>query len=171
MKSVVLGTLPLSESHTTTNIVAWLKELVDESGIKSDTVAVFVDNNCKSIENAVNILEEKHGWLSLECVGHTLQLCVNSGREIPVISWAIAAGRCLTTHFRKSEPALHVLRTSQQDMRMEPHQLIQDVSTWWNSNYYVIVCLVERRWPITAELSDHAVTKVSSRYLDLKSEQ
>ena len=36
MKSVISGTLPLSESHTTTNIVAWIKELVDESGINSD---------------------------------------------------------------------------------------------------------------------------------------
>ena len=31
--------------------------------------------------------------------------------------------------------------------------------------------LVEQRWPITAVLSDHTVTKVSDRYLDLKSEQ
>ena len=50
------------------------------------------------------------------CAGHTLQLCVNSGLEIPVISRVVAAGRHLTTHFHKSEPALRALRIHQQDM-------------------------------------------------------
>ena len=74
-------------------------------------------------------------------------------------------------HFRKSEPALCALRIRQQDMRIELHGLIQDVSTQWNSTYYMIECLVEQRWPITAVLSDHTVTEASGRYLDLKSEQ
>ena len=74
----------LSESHTATNIVAWIKELVDESGIASDKVVAFVHGNCKNIENTGNTLEEENGWLSLGCAGHTLQLCVNSGLAIPL---------------------------------------------------------------------------------------
>ena len=171
MKSVISGTLPLSESHTATNIVTWIKELVDESGIASDKVVAFVHDNCKDIENAGNALEEEYGWLSLGCTGHTLQLCVNSGLQIPAISRVIGAGRRLTTYFRKSEPALRALRIHQQDMRMEPHQLIQDVSTRWNSTYYMIDRLIEQRWPITAVFSDHTVTNGSDRYLDMKSEQ
>ena len=42
IKSVISGTLPLSESHTAINIVAWIKELVDESGIGSDKVVAFI---------------------------------------------------------------------------------------------------------------------------------
>ena len=131
-------------------------------------MVAFVHDNCKNIENTGNSLEEEHGWLSLGCAGHTLQLRVNSGLEIPVISRAIAAGRRLTTHFWKSESALRALRTCQQDMRIEPHQLILDVSMQWNSTYYMIDRLVEQSWTITAVLSDHTVTKVSERYLDLK---
>ena len=70
-----------------------LKELVDQSGMKSDKVVAFVLDKCKNIENADNTMEEEHGWLSLECAGHTLQLSVNSGLEIPVISPAIAVGQ------------------------------------------------------------------------------
>ena len=110
IKSVISGTLPLSESHTATNISAWIKELVAESGLKSDKVVAFVHDNCKNIENAGNTLEEEHGWLSLGCAGHTLQLYVNSSLEIPVLSRVIAAERRLTTHSWKSEPALRVLR-------------------------------------------------------------
>ena len=53
MKSVISGTLPLSESHTTTNIVVWIKELVDEFRIKSDKVVAFVHDNYKNIEMLV----------------------------------------------------------------------------------------------------------------------
>ena len=67
--------------------------------MKSDKMVAFLYDNCKNIEIAGNIVEEEHGWLSLGCAGHTLQLCVNSGLEIPVISRAIAVGRRLTTHF------------------------------------------------------------------------
>ena len=56
-------------------------------------------------------------------------------------------------------------------MRLESHNLIQDVSTQWNSTFYMVERLVEQRWPITAVLSDHTVTKPGDRYLDLKSEQ
>ena len=56
-------------------------------------------------------------------------------------------------------------------MRVDSHNFIQDISTQWNSTYYMIERLIEQRWPITAVLSDHTVTKASDRYLDLKSEQ
>ena len=50
-----------------------------------------VHDCCKNIENAGNMLKEEYGWLSLGCAGHTLQLCVNSGLEIPAISCVIGA--------------------------------------------------------------------------------
>lgn len=81
----------------------------------------------------------------------------------------MAAGRCLTTHLHKSEPALRALRIRQQGMRLHQHQLIQDVKTRWNSTYYMIERLVEQRWPITAVLSDSTVTKSSDKFLNLKS--
>ena len=56
-------------------------------------------------------------------------------------------------------------------MRLESHNLIQDINTRWNSTFYMVEKLVEQRWPITAVLSDHTVTKPGDRYLDLKSEQ
>ena len=81
---------------------------------------------------------------------------------------AVAAGQRLTTHFRKSEPALRALRSRQKDMRVDSHNLIQDIR---KSTYYMIERLIEQRWPITAVLSDHTVTKASDRYLELKSNQ
>ena len=168
IKNIVSGTLPLLDSHTASNLATWIKEMVEDIGEK---IVAFVHDNCKNIDNAGKILESEHGWFSLGCAGHTLQLCVNSGLETTAIKNAVSAGRCLTTHFRKSEPALRALRSRQKDMRVESHNLIPDISTRWNSTYYMIDRLVEQRWPLTAVLSDHTVTKSSDRYLDLRSEQ
>jgi len=54
---------------------------------------------------------------------------------------------------------------------MNSHNLIQDVSTRWNSTFYMMERLVEQCWPITAVLSDNSAIKPSDRYLDFKSEQ
>ena len=171
MKSVVSGTLPLLESHIADNLATWIKEMVEETGVCAKKVVAFIHDNCKNIENAGKALESEHGWVSRGCAGLILQLCVNAGLQITAIKNVAAAGRRLTTHFRKTEPALRALRSRQKDMRVDSHNLIQDISTRWNSTYYMIERLSEQRWPITAVLSDHTVTKASDRYLDLKSEQ
>ena len=59
----------------------------------------------------------------------------------------------------------------QDNMRTPPCCLIQDISTMWNSIFFMIECLLEQRWPVTAVLADTSVTKSSDRYLVLKSEQ
>jgi len=128
----------------------------------------YLHDNYRNIDNAGKSLEDQYGWFS---IGHLLQICITSGLEVQAINRAIGAARRLTTHFRKSEPALCALKSQQKDMRMNSHNLIQDVSTRWNSTFYMIERLVEQRWPITAVLSDNSVTKPSDRYLDLKSEQ
>ena len=88
------------------------------------------------------------------------------GLQIRPIKVAIAAARHLVKHFDKSELATVALRKRQEQMQAEHHILIQDVSTQWKSTYFLIVHLLEQRWPITAVLSDQSVTKPSDRSLD-----
>ena len=71
-------------------------------------------------------LHDKYGWYTEACAGHTLQLCVKAGLEIRSIEIAIAAARCLVTHFRKSELATTALRKRQEQMQVEQHNLVQD---------------------------------------------
>ena len=77
MKSVMLGTLPLSESHAATNIAAWIKELVAESGLKSDKVVAFVHDSCKSIENAGNMYPGGRTWMAIfrMCRAYLAAMC------------------------------------------------------------------------------------------------
>ncbi|XP_011405991.1 PREDICTED: zinc finger BED domain-containing protein 4-like [Amphimedon queenslandica] len=154
------------------NTQDWVKDLLTEFGIRHGIITSFVHDNGSNIDLAGRLLEEELGWATIGCAGHTLQLCVNSGLKINrKVVQAISASRKLATHFRKSEPAMRALRIWESDMKVPSHNLIHDVSMRWNSTYYMIDCLFEQRWPITAVLSDSTVTKSSDKCLDLKSKQ
>ncbi|KAI7799915.1 putative zinc finger BED domain-containing protein 1-like [Triplophysa rosa] len=147
MKTLTLATMPLDERHTGANIATWLEEVVAKFNIS------------------------KHNWVSVRCAGHTLQLIVNSSLKDTSISKALGAARTLVEHFKRSELANTKLKEKQHQMNTPEHKLIQDVSTRWNSTYFMVERLLEQRWPITATLSDPEVTPRGKHYFDLKPDQ
>ena len=46
-----------------------------------------------------------HGWPSIQCAAHKLQLAVNEGLQINTITQAVAATRKLVGHFKHSSLA------------------------------------------------------------------
>lgn len=148
MTSVCLTTMPLEDRHTSTNIAEWLEEVAVKFEIPSEKICAIVHDNGANIVAAAKLLEEKHGWTSIRCTGHNAAL-KNTG-----IQRAVGAARCLVEHFKKSEQACS--------------KLVQDVSTRWNSTFYMINRLIEQR---PATLSDPSLTQRGKRYLDLKPDQ
>jgi len=49
MRSVVSGTLPLSENHMADKVAMWIKNLVDDITVATEKVVAFVRDNCKNI--------------------------------------------------------------------------------------------------------------------------
>ncbi|XP_038124484.1 zinc finger BED domain-containing protein 4-like isoform X2 [Cyprinodon tularosa] len=170
MKTLNLPTLPLEERHTAANIMLWMEEVIEKFDILPSKIKAIVHDNGSNMVAAARLLEEKHGWFSVRCAGHTLQLIVNSTLKEPSINKATGAARNLVEHFRRSELANSKLK-KQQQMNTAEHKLIQDVNTRWNSTYYMMERLLEQRWPVTATLSDPEVTPRGKHYCDLKPEQ
>ena len=56
-------------------------------------------------------------------------------------------------------------------MNIPENTLIQDVSTRWNSTYFMYEQLIEQQWAIYAVIHDKQATPSDPRHLDLKSEQ
>ena len=176
MRSICLGTIPVSDRHTGVNIVSWIEDKLAEFSIDPVRVVGFVHDSGSNIKLSGQLLHEKYGWASESCAGHDIQLCLKDGLQIAVVDRAIGAARRLVEHFKKSELATTALRKRQQQMSpnataSKPLQIVQDVKTRWNSVYFMIERLLELRWPICAVLSDVNVTKRNDRYLDLKQEQ
>lgn len=101
MKSTCLTTMPLEERHSASNIAEWLEEVVARFEIPPSKIIAFVHDNGANIVAAAKVLEEKHGWSSVRCAGHTLQLVINSSLKHTNIEKAVGAAKCLVEHFRK----------------------------------------------------------------------
>lgn len=99
MESICLTTMPLQDRHTSSNIAEWLEEVAARFEIPPSKIIAIVHDNGVNLMAAANILEEKHGWSSVCCTGHTLQLVINSALKHPSIEKAIGAARCLVEHF------------------------------------------------------------------------
>ncbi|XP_077062361.1 E3 SUMO-protein ligase ZBED1-like [Siphateles boraxobius] len=126
MQSICLTTMPLHDRHTASNIAECLEQVVARFEIPPSKIIAIVHDNGANIVAAANILEEKHGWSSVRCTGHTLQLVINAALKHTSIEKAVGAARCLVEHFKKSELASSKLREKQQQMNTPEHSLVQD---------------------------------------------
>uniref|UniRef100_A0A3Q1B1H2 HAT C-terminal dimerisation domain-containing protein n=1 Tax=Amphiprion ocellaris TaxID=80972 RepID=A0A3Q1B1H2_AMPOC len=171
MKTFNLSTMPLEEWHTGANIMTWMEEVLAKFDILPTKIKAVVHDSGSNMVAAMRLLEEKHGWASIGCAGHTLQLIVNTALKETTISRALGAARQLVEHFKRSELASTKLEMKREQMMVEQNALIQDVGTRWNSTFYMIERLLEQRWPLTATLLDPEVTPKGKHYFDLKPEQ
>lgn len=127
MQSICLTTMPLQDRHTASNIKEWLEQVVARFEIPPSKIIATVHDNGANIVAAANILEEKQGWSSVHCTGHTLLLVINAALKHPNTEKAVGAARCLVEDFKKSELASSKLGEKQQQMATSEHDLVQDI--------------------------------------------
>ena len=85
MKAFVLETSGFPERHTSINIAEKLESIAEKYSITNEVTAVVHDNAANMVA-ALCVIENKHGWESLRCVAHTLQLCLIPALAISSIS-------------------------------------------------------------------------------------
>ena len=82
-------------------------------------------------DNACNIMlaVSKMKWTSCPCFGHTLQIAVRAGLQLPHISGLSAHCRkLLVGHFRHSYNEQNALERKQEQLQLKKHKIIQEVS-------------------------------------------
>ena len=124
MKTAMLATHRVEERHTGENIGNILKGIQSEFNIK--TVAAREAN-----------------YPNVGCFSHTLQLAVNDSFKLPSIHSVIINARRLVTFFSKSVLAAQALEDNQKRLGKDVKRLIGDVSTRWNSAYFMLSRLHE----------------------------
>ena len=102
MKSYVLQTKHFPDSHTGQHISETIQDIVRSFDIDVAKVKGVVHDTCANAELAGRQLFDLHGWASVQCAAHKLQLAVNEGLHINTIARAIAATRKLVWHFKHS---------------------------------------------------------------------
>lgn len=71
------------------------------------------------------------------------------------------------THFTHSGAAQEKLHSIQKDLEILEQLLVQDVSTRWNSTYYILATLMERKRTISLPLTACDIAKLTSAQWEL----
>lgn len=135
LKSAVLSTKPLENGihHTSENISEALHEIFVEYNITEKVVCIVTDN-AHNMKKACELIQKRH----LPCYAHTLNLVVQECISADSIQKMIKKVKEIVTFIRSSHVATEMLKKEQSTLGFEPLKLLQDVSTRWNSTFYMI---------------------------------
>ncbi|GFN87279.1 Zinc finger bed domain-containing protein 1 [Plakobranchus ocellatus] len=151
MKSHVLETSRMVESHTAENIASKLTRVMEEWKI-SDKISVVVTDNAANVVKAVGLLKLRH----LGCFAHFLNLVVTTAlKDAEGVKPVIDAVKEIVNFFHHSVKASGSLRELQsQQIPNQPHplKLINDVPIRWNSTYYMLERYLELHTQVTTAL-------------------
>ena len=125
-----------------------MQAILGEWNLSQDELSAVTTDNGSNIVLATEIL----GWPRMPCFSHTLQLAVEQAMSLPNVSRALARCRRLVSHFNHSSKSTYLLKQKQEDLHHSQHSLIQDVSTRWNSAFYMVQRVLEQQQPLCATL-------------------
>ena len=148
LKSYLLETLEFQEAHTGTNIAEELQEILRNWSLPQDKISAITTDNGTNIVAALEIAQ----WKRMPCFSHTLQLAVEVVLKLPEVSRALARCRHLVAHFNRSAKSTYLLKQKQVNLHHKTLALVQDVSTRWNSAYYMAERLLSQQQPVCATL-------------------
>lgn len=139
-KSILLECSSFEEAHTSANLATELNRVITLWGLESK-ILLAISDNAANIQKAI---KDELKWKHFGCFAHTINLIVQNGlKSVEPIMAIIVKFRSLVAHFKRSTTASSKLFEVQVKAGKEPKKLLQDVTTRWNSTYYMVDRLLE----------------------------
>ncbi|XP_060769444.1 zinc finger BED domain-containing protein 4-like [Neoarius graeffei] len=161
LRQVVLQSQEFKGSHTAGAISDAFNRMFESWQIDRARVHAVVSDNARNMVKAM----EDNGLKGIRCMAHTLQIAVNEGvlsqRSIVDI---ISTGRKIVGHFKHSPLAYSRLQALQEQFGMPPKRFQQDVSTRWNSTYYMLQSLLSQKQVLAAYAADNDLPATFTSY-------
>ena len=154
----------MNNSHTGTYLCEQLQDSLAKWDIKDSQVHLFLRDNANNMIRAM----KDAGYASQGCMAHTLQLVVKDGilTQCAAVD-LLAICRRVESHFKHSSTACKQLHEIQQNLGLPQHTLKQDVSTWWNSMFYMLQSVIEQNMSLAAYATENDIPQLSSYQLEL----
>lgn len=149
-KSVMLSCWKFDESHTAANISSNILPHIQSWDIEEKLVCVVRDNAA----NMVAGMREAQ-LPSLPCLAHTLQLIIKDGIfQQTAVQQLLTLARSIVGFYNRSNTAFNTFQQIQEQLGLPKHSLFQDVSTRWNSSFYMLQRLIEQKRAITVSSTE-----------------
>ena len=137
-----------STYRTSENLATELKKITDQWKI-STKVHCAITDGASNIKGAVR----NNQWNNLVCLAHHLNLVVSCAIDaVDEVKKIIKQLKNVVSLFRKSTKASEKLQQIQASFNLPEHKLIQQVSTRWNSAFYMLERYLEQYKPIRMTL-------------------
>ncbi|XP_064475342.1 E3 SUMO-protein ligase ZBED1-like [Ornithodoros turicata] len=145
LESRTLAVRGLAEAHTADNIKSVLESILSEWGISNDKVVSCITDGAANIVKAAENLFGK--GRHLHCFAHILNLMASESLHACTnASSLINEVKSIVTFLKQSVKAMDLLRSEQRKNGVADSDVLkplQEVSTRWNSTYYMIVRYME----------------------------
>ncbi|QQP36332.1 Uncharacterized protein FKW44_021398, partial [Caligus rogercresseyi] len=158
---IVLQCQEFKGSHTAAAISSAFDSMFERWGIDRTKVHAVLSDNARNMAKAMDDSDLR----GIRCVAHTLQIAVNEGvlSQHSIVD-IVATGRKIVGHFKHSPLAYSRLQTIQEQFGMYPKRFQQDVSTRWNSTFYMLQSLLAQKRTLATYIADYDLPATFTPY-------
>uniref|UniRef100_A0A8C2FJ66 HAT C-terminal dimerisation domain-containing protein n=1 Tax=Cyprinus carpio TaxID=7962 RepID=A0A8C2FJ66_CYPCA len=154
IKSYVLQTRAMHETHTGTHIADVLKAAVGEWNLDAKKPVVVTDN-----ASNMRVAMDVTGYQHVRGFAHVLNLASQCVLKIAAVTKVLVKVRRISTFFHRSTTGAEALKRNQELHGLPLHKLITDMPVRWNSAYEMICRFLEQQPAVCAALLSPEVRK------------
>ncbi|XP_055904236.1 zinc finger BED domain-containing protein 4-like [Eupeodes corollae] len=125
-----------------------IDQLLIDFKIREKVVAIVTDN-AAAMKKTVELLKLRHSSCFAHCINLTVQDCL----KVESFSTILSKIKAIVTFFHSSTLACDKLRIAQKTSNKPELKLIQEISTRWNSSYYMMKRIMEIRSEVAIAIS------------------
>ena len=161
---LLLHVSPFPENHTGENIEHMLKKMIKDFNIPDEKIHQICHDNASNMMRGV----ENIGYSSLCCFIHTTQLALKCISNQGSVKNLINKCRNIASHFHRSPKSCQMLADLQKTLDKERLVVIQDVTTRWNSTFFMLKRMLEiKRELVLFLVENHSEYNLSTDECDL----
>ncbi|KAM4641347.1 E3 SUMO-protein ligase ZBED1-like [Discoglossus pictus] len=161
----MLETHHLHPSKAEARLAERLHCVLVEFGIPTKVVSSVVHDHSASLYANTQSLKDAHGWTSLCCSAHILQLCVHAGLEIQEVREALGSARGLVSLFQQDIKAKCLLTGKLESMNKP--KLVLDTELCWLTTLEMCEALLDLKFAILSVMEEQGLQTLTNQHWKL----